>query len=108
MNKSRWESLITSDLTHLSSESNYTYLHYKDGSKKLMSRTLKDWQERLPHFLRIGRRFLVAPDHITGWSNDFTTGYINHQPFKVSRRAAGVLRKEGPTSTLHRFDKQCL
>ncbi|MFD1139773.1 LytTR family DNA-binding domain-containing protein [Larkinella insperata] len=99
----RWPALITPELTHLSSCDNYTYLHYKDGSKKLMSRTLKEWQQRLPHFLRIGRRFLVAPDHITGWSDDFTTGYINNQPFKVSRRAAGTLRKEGPTSTLHRF-----
>lgn len=66
-----------------------------------MSRTLKEWQQRLPHFLRIGRGFLVAPNHVTGWSDDFTTGYINHKPFTVSRRAAEVLRREGPVSTLH-------
>ncbi|MFD1139784.1 LytTR family transcriptional regulator DNA-binding domain-containing protein [Larkinella insperata] len=101
MNKPRWQALITPELTHLSSESNYTYFHYQDGTKKLMSRTLKEWQERLPHFLRIGKKYLVSPDHITGWSNDFTTGYINNQPFKVSRRAAGILRKQGPVSTLH-------
>ncbi len=66
-----------------------------------MSRTLKDWQERLPHFLRIGKGNLVSPDHITGWSNDFKTGYVNNQPFKVSRRSAGIIRKEGPVSTLN-------
>ena len=48
-------------ITCLEADSNYTYLHFNDGSKILSSRTLKEYEEVLPpdSFFRCHNSFIV-------------------------------------------------
>jgi len=49
------------DILYLESDSNYTYLYFKNGNKELISKTLKQFQNELPEnlFCRIHNSFIV-------------------------------------------------
>ncbi len=55
------------DILFLKAESNYTEIHYLDGSKKLLSKTLKVLEEVLPahRFFRVHKSYVVNAAHIT-------------------------------------------
>lgn len=52
-------------LTHLTSEANYTWLHYRNGQKHLTARTLKFYETTFPSFIRIHKNALVNPAFIS-------------------------------------------
>ncbi|RRB00823.1 response regulator transcription factor [Larkinella rosea] len=52
-------------ITHLKGFSNYTWLHYCDGRKLLVAKSLVYFEGRLPGFFRIHKTALVNPHYIT-------------------------------------------
>jgi two-component system LytT family response regulator len=55
------------DILFLKAESNYTEIHYLDGSKKLLSKTLKVLEDILPsqQFFRVHKSYVVNAAHIS-------------------------------------------
>ncbi|MBK8626595.1 MAG: LytTR family transcriptional regulator [Saprospiraceae bacterium] len=55
------------DILYLKAESNYTEIHYLDGSKRLLSKTLKVLENILPphQFFRVHKSYVVNAAHIT-------------------------------------------
>lgn len=54
-------------ITHLEASGNYTYLHFHNGQKVLVCKTLQEMTQRLaqPHrFVRIHRSFLINIDYL--------------------------------------------
>lgn len=56
------------NLIYLQSETNYTWLHWNDGKRMLMPRTLKFYEPKLPSdfFFRLHRNCVVNARYITG------------------------------------------
>ena len=54
------------EILYLESDSNYTYVHYKNGNKELVSKTLKDFEQTLPEslFCRIHNSFIINLDSV--------------------------------------------
>ena len=54
------------DITYCESDSNYTMVHLRDGRKKLISRTLGEFEEMLEpfHFCRTHNSYLVNMDEV--------------------------------------------
>ena len=54
------------DIIYLEAESNYTSIYLREGTRIFVSKTLKDFEELLPHnnFLRIHHSFLINKDHM--------------------------------------------
>ena len=55
------------NICYLEASGNYTFLHFKDGERLLVCRTLQDMQDRLaaPYlFLRIHRSYLINIDYL--------------------------------------------
>jgi DNA-binding LytR/AlgR family response regulator len=78
-------------LKYLTGESNYTWLHYSNGEKKLTTQTLKKYQETYPHFIRIHKKALVDPAYIEviksrPKSPDKIAVLIDGQELTISRR----------------------
>ena len=78
------------EILYLKAESNYTEIYYKDGSKKLLSKTLKVLEEVLPahRFFRIHKSYVVNAAHITDIvlsTNDRAVKLVSGQILPVSR-----------------------
>jgi two-component system LytT family response regulator len=60
------------DITRLQSHSNYTEMHFKDGSKFMDSKTLKTYQEILSEdeFMRLHNSHIVRLSEITEYQNE--------------------------------------
>ncbi len=60
------------DIVRLQSHSNYTEIHFKDGSKFMDSKTLKTYQEILPEdeFMRLHHSHIVRLNEIAEYQND--------------------------------------
>jgi DNA-binding LytR/AlgR family response regulator len=56
------------NLIYLQSETNYTWLHWNDGKRMLMPRTLKFYEPKLPnqYFFRLHRNCMVNARYLTG------------------------------------------
>lgn len=54
------------DIIYLEAESNYTSIYLREGNRIFVSKTLKDFEELLPHihFLRIHHSYLINKDHM--------------------------------------------
>ncbi len=54
------------DITHLSADSNYTWVHLSSQKKYLVTKTLKDMEEMLifPQYFRAHKSFLVNLNHV--------------------------------------------
>ncbi len=74
-------------LVLMSGTSNYTVLHFDDGSQVLYAKTLRLFEEGLPShlFVRISKSHLVRRDYICA-SNSKEVLLMNGQRLKVSRR----------------------
>jgi len=93
-----FEVIKISDIMHLKAEGSYTSLRLKDGKEKLVTRTLKVFEDTLPprQFCRVHKSHLINIDFI----KDFSTrsgGFItlnDSSVIAVSRRKApGFLEK---------------
>lgn len=64
--KESLELVHPSDITYCESDSNYTMVYLRDGRKKLISRTLGEFEEMLEpfHFCRTHNSFLVNMDEV--------------------------------------------
>lgn len=62
-----YQCCLPDDILYLKAESNYTEIFYKDGSKKLLSNTLKVLEDILPshRFFRTHKSYVVNAAHIT-------------------------------------------
>ncbi|MEZ4910777.1 MAG: LytTR family DNA-binding domain-containing protein [Saprospiraceae bacterium] len=61
-----YQCCMPEDILYVQSVGNYSEIYYSDGNKKLLARTLKDIEKRLPHhsFFRIHRSYVVNAYHI--------------------------------------------
>ncbi len=62
-----YQCCLPEEILYLKADSNYTEINYTDGSKKLLSKTLKVLEDILPshQFFRIHKSYLVNAAHIT-------------------------------------------
>ena len=72
------QSFSVANLVYLQSETNYTWLNWRDGKRMLMPRTLKFYEPQLPnqHFLRLHRNCLVNVRYIAGVERDQSGAYV--------------------------------
>ncbi|NIN73061.1 MAG: response regulator [Gemmatimonadetes bacterium] len=82
-------------IKYITAAADYSYLHTVDGMRRLVHKSLKDWEARLPvnHFLRIHRSTIVNMEHIERlepWSNYSYLVYLAGvgEPLSMSRRYA--------------------
>ncbi len=89
---------MVAELIYCTASGNYTWLHFEDGTKYLLTRTLKTLEERLPAqlFIRIHHHSLVNKMHIMQYTNAGvnTVRMINGEELEVSRRNQRKLREE--------------
>ena len=54
------------DIIYLEAESNYTIIYIKPSQKITVSKTLKDFEELLPHniFIRIHHSYIINKNHV--------------------------------------------
>jgi two-component system LytT family response regulator len=86
----------TRAITHLKGNGNYTFVHVQDTLHPLLtSQTLKYFEDRLPHFLRVSKSSLVNPafikEVIQQDSKTMHLGLADGTQVLVSRRRTGVL-----------------
>jgi two-component system LytT family response regulator len=84
------------DILFLKAESNYTEIHYLDGSKKLLSKTLKVLEDLLPsyRFFRVHKSYVVNAAHITDIilsTHESAVKLVGGQTIPVSRDRKGML-----------------
>lgn len=84
------------EILYLKAESNYTEIYFKDGTKKLLSKTLKILEDILPshQFFRVHKSYLVNASHITDIifsTNDRAVKLVSGQILPVSRDKKNML-----------------
>ena len=94
------EFVSAGDIVHCQSDGNYTHIFMLDGSKFLISRTLKETEELLEghRFLRVHHSYTINLDHIKKYVKG-DGGYVimsNNATINVSRS-----RKEELLKTFH-------
>lgn len=92
------QSFSVANLVYLQSETNYTWLNWRDGKRMLMPRTLKFYEPKLPvqHFLRLHRNCLVNARYIAGFERDQSGAYVyltTGARLPISRRRLTVIKQ---------------
>ena len=79
--------LILKDIVHIEGDRNYSYIHLKNGSKKLVTKTLSDLEGLLDSkgFYRCHRSHILNGEHIIGSKGIFVL-LSNAMKIPVSRR----------------------
>lgn len=90
-----YEFIEVNDIIYCNSQSNYTYLHLTDGSKVLVSKTLKEVENALANFffLRVHQSFLINPNYMKRFSRH-DGGYIimeNQESIPVSNSKRSLI-----------------
>ncbi len=62
------------NIIYLAGDGNYTNVHFVDASKQMYAKTLGDFCQVLPHFIRIHKSYLINPDHISDFKHDPSKG----------------------------------
>jgi two-component system LytT family response regulator len=97
----RYRFLKVSDIRFVASSGDYSEVHLADGTRGLTSKTMTEWEDRLPDslFLRIHRSVIINLDcvaKVEEWFNGsyrvFITGET--EPFTMSRRMAREIRSK--------------
>lgn len=80
--------MVLKDIIHLEGDRNYSYIHLKNGSKKLVTKTLSDLEELLDSkgFYRCHRSHIINAAHIVDSSKGLTVLLTNNIKLPVSRR----------------------
>jgi two-component system LytT family response regulator len=95
---SREEFVRASAIACITAEGDYTRVGTIDARTRLVHRTLREWETRLPStFVRVHRSALVNFRHVTAVKRHFTSGsrleLRGQPPLAISRRAAIRLRR---------------
>jgi two-component system LytT family response regulator len=94
-----YQCCLPEEILYLKAESNYTEINYTDGSKKLLSKTLKVLEDILPshQFFRIHKSYVVNAAHITDIilsAHESAVKLIGGQMLPVSRDKKGLLQSK--------------
>jgi two-component system, LytTR family, response regulator len=91
----RSQLLKVSDIVAISAQGDYSEIVSTEGSKMMILKPLKHWEDRLPvkHFTRIHRSTLINVDYVDKVENWFNRSYRIHlkflkEPVLMSRRYA--------------------
>ena len=91
--------LKVSEIVVITATGDYTEIACADGQKLLVSKSLKDWEERLPgkHFTRIHRSTLINVGFVEKVESWFNRSYRIHlqrmkEPLVMSRRYAAKFK----------------
>ncbi len=91
--------LKVSDIVVITATGDYSEIVCEDGQKLLVSKALKDWEERLPakHFTRIHRSTLINVGFVEKVESWFNRSYRIHlqqlkEPLVMSRRYAAKFK----------------
>ena len=92
------QSFSVANLVYLLSETNYTWLVWKEGKRMLMPRTLKFYEPKLPDhcFFRLHRNCLVNARYIAGVERDMSGAYVlltTGERLLISRRRWTSIKK---------------
>ncbi|XWW46088.1 LytTR family transcriptional regulator [Fibrella sp. USSR17] len=92
------QSFSVANLVYLQSETNYTWLNWKDGKRMLMPRTLKFYEPKLPNqfFLRLHRNCLVNARYIVGVERELSSAYVvltTGERLPISRRRWTTIKR---------------
>lgn len=81
-------------ITYLSSDGNYTYVHFSDNSKTLFARTLAVCLLDLPGFIRVHRKFAVNPAFVghLDQTTDTVEIVLSDKRLPVSRRQVKLVK----------------
>lgn len=92
--------LKISEIVLIQSDGDYTSVYLSDKSKGLITKTMKEWEERLPenHFIRIHRTSIINTDYIMEIEKWFNYTYRVkligiEEPVIISRRYAKKLKE---------------
>jgi two-component system LytT family response regulator len=79
--------LILKDIVHIEADRNYSYIHLKNGTKKLVTKTLSDLEELLDSkgFYRCHRSHILNREHIVD-AKGISVVLSNNVQLPVSRR----------------------
>ncbi len=88
-------------IKHISADGDYTQIFTKDGGKYLITKSLKEWEERLPekYFVRIHRSTIINFEFIEKVESSFNRSFrvflsgIN-EPFTISRRYSVAIKEK--------------
>jgi CheY-like chemotaxis protein len=72
-------------IVYLAGANNYTWLHFTDGRKQLVSKPLSYFEKRFPTFLRVHKTTIINPQYVWDWQ------------CPLRRRMAGTIRMQGGT-----------
>lgn len=92
--------LNINQIMYINSAADYTDVYLASGRNGLVTKTMKEWELRLPeeHFIRIHRSTIVNVNYIQkveSWFNGKMRVYIKNkaEPLVISRRNASQIRK---------------
>ncbi len=90
-----------SSIITIESEGDYTMVHTKEGQKGLVSKSMKEWELRLPsnYFCRIHRATIVNLEFVENIEKWFNYSYRLHikgkaEPYVISRRYAKQIKEK--------------
>ncbi len=90
-----------SSITTIESEGDYTMVYTKEGQKGLVSKSMKEWELRLPtnYFCRIHRATIVNLEFVENIEKWFNYSYRLHikgkdEPYIISRRYAKQIKEK--------------
>lgn len=96
----RFAPLPSRDIKFITAENQYSCIGFANGKKKLIRKTLTDWENLLPAdiFLRIHRGTIINTTYIIKYFKNDTCGYQvflqnERQPFAVSKRFSSKARR---------------
>jgi two-component system LytT family response regulator len=80
--------LVLKDIVHIEGDRNYSYIHLKNNTKKLVTKTLSNLEELLDSkgFYRCHRSHILNSEHIVDSSKGLTVLLSNNIKIPVSRR----------------------
>jgi two-component system, LytTR family, response regulator len=93
--------LKVSSIKYISADGDYTQIFTSDGGKYLITKSLKEWEERLPekYFVRIHRSTIINFEFIekveSGFNRSFQVFLSGiDKPFTISRRYSAVIKEK--------------
>jgi len=97
----KYHFLKVNSILQITAEGDYSNIHTKNDEKSLASKSMKEWEDRLPenHFIRIHRSTIINTDEvqrIEPWYNNAHLVYLNgiEKPVVMSRRYFQKIKEE--------------